>query len=306
MATSVSGAPSRLASAALSLSSLRNDAYQEFIAILDRLPPGKTLLVVDPKLVSPMKLVVTEGSKILREHRVESIVELATTSISTSCENVLYLTRPSFQLVKLVAAQVKGMLAAGATPNLHLFFVPRRTFVCEQMLKDEGVFADLTISEFGLEMVALDDDVLSLCMDSAFADVEVQGDTTALFLLAQALIKLQVRRRSQGFLACYVGMYQALLCEFTPKKQERYASLPARKRSATSHECMPRVTSPRRWYRCSRSRAGKSTGPPSLPILLPTLPPHLSCSLGLKAARDLPRLQLRAAMPRFLTPRVAW
>ncbi len=54
------------------------------------------------------------------------------------------------------------------------------------------MFADLSISEFGLEMVALDDDVLSLCMDSTFSDVEVQGDTTSLFLLAQALAKLQV------------------------------------------------------------------------------------------------------------------
>jgi hypothetical protein len=49
-----------------------------------------------------------------------------------------------------------------------------------------------TISEFGLDMVALDDDVLSLCMDTSFADVGVNGDSTVLFLLAQALVKLQV------------------------------------------------------------------------------------------------------------------
>jgi len=52
---------------------------------------------------------------------------------------------------------------------------------------------DLEVSEFGLDMVALDDDVLSLCLDSAFADVEVQRDSTTLFLLAQALTKLQAR-----------------------------------------------------------------------------------------------------------------
>lgn len=47
-------------------------------------------------------------------------------------------------------------------------------------------------------MIALDDDVLSLCLDSAFADVEVQRDSTALFLLAQALTKLQARRGGGG------------------------------------------------------------------------------------------------------------
>lgn len=115
-----------------------------------------------------------------------------------------------------------------APKNLRLYFVPRRTFVCEKMLRDEGgtsalqqsrewgvapfanpacfcsysstfspvahsVDEDITVSEFGLDMIALDDDVLSLCLDSAFADVEVQRDSTALFLLAQALTKLQVR-----------------------------------------------------------------------------------------------------------------
>ena len=50
---------------------------------------------------------------------------------------------------------------------------------------------DLVVSEFGLDMIAFDDDVLSLCLDSAFADVEVQRDSTALFLLAEALSKLQ-------------------------------------------------------------------------------------------------------------------
>lgn len=156
------------------------------------MPRGRTTLVVDPNLVSPLKLVAAEGSKILEEHRVASIMGLASADVSAATENVLYLTRPTLQHVKLIASQIKRMQRAPHVPSIHLYFVPRRTFVCDEALKEEGVFADLTtISEFGLDMVALDDDVLSLCMDTSFADVGVNGDSTVLFLLAQALVKLQ-------------------------------------------------------------------------------------------------------------------
>ena len=134
------GSPSRLTSAVISLSALRDDAYEELIRILDTQPPGRILLVVDPKLIAPLKLVVTEGSKVLREHRVDSIVPLRTGTITTDCENVLYLARPSIPMVKLVASQVKGLrpVAKVAPKNIRLYFVPRRTFVCEKLLRDEG------------------------------------------------------------------------------------------------------------------------------------------------------------------------
>ena len=112
----------------------------ELIKILDSQPAGRILIVVDPKLIAPLKLIVTEGSKALREHRVDSILPLRAATIETDCENVLYLARPSYHIVKLVASQVRGLRPTGKAPpkNLRLYFVPRRTFVCEKMLRDEG------------------------------------------------------------------------------------------------------------------------------------------------------------------------
>lgn len=89
---------------------------------------------------------------------------------------------------------------------------------------------DLEVSEFGLDMVALDDDVLSLCLDSAFADVEVQRDSTTLFLLAQALTKLQAR-------APPPLPTLAPLSLSTPYLEHR------RRRSVTSRASTPRATS---------------------------------------------------------------
>ena len=38
----------------------------------------------------------------------------------------------------------------------------RRSFLCEKVLKDEGVYANITISEYHLGLIPFDDDVLSL------------------------------------------------------------------------------------------------------------------------------------------------
>ena len=138
----VVGTPSRLGSAPINLGALRDDAYGELVEILSRVP-GKILLVVDPLLIAPLKLVVAEGSKALREFRVESLLELSPAAPSTAAfDSVLYLTRPAFPMVKAVAAHVRAMVKrweAGreARKGVHLHFVPRRTFIAEQLLKDE-------------------------------------------------------------------------------------------------------------------------------------------------------------------------
>jgi hypothetical protein len=140
----VSGTPSRLASAPINLSALRDDAFRELTELLEKLP-GRILLVVDPALVAPLKLVVAEGSKALREHRVEALVELAPPGgqpLATDCDSVMYLTRPAHGVVQAIGAQVRALVRrwdAGKTvrKQLTLAFVPRRTFIAEQLLRDE-------------------------------------------------------------------------------------------------------------------------------------------------------------------------
>ena len=136
-----SGAPCKLTGGPLNLLALREDALAELISILERLP-GRILIVMDSGLLAPMKLIVTEGSKSLREHRVEGITELAGSTLSTDVDSVLYLTRPSVALAKLVSSQVQGMVrkwesGKDTRKNLFLYFVPRRTFFAEQVLKDD-------------------------------------------------------------------------------------------------------------------------------------------------------------------------
>jgi len=51
--------------------------------------------------------------------------------------------------------------------------VPRRTKVCERILEEEGVFGDIQLNEFNLDLVPFDDDLASLEMDSAFRELSL-------------------------------------------------------------------------------------------------------------------------------------
>ena len=48
---------------------------------------------------------------------------------------------------------------------------PRRTLVCNKIFEDEGVLGDVTISEFPLYFVPLEQDVLSLELESSYGDL---------------------------------------------------------------------------------------------------------------------------------------
>ena len=49
-----------------------------------------------------------------------------------------------------------------------MFFMPRRTMVCEKVFQEEGIFADVTLSEYPLDFIPFDSDILSLELDTAY------------------------------------------------------------------------------------------------------------------------------------------
>lgn len=130
-----------------------------------------------------------------------------------------------------------------------------------------AVDEDLTVSEFGLDMVAMDDDVLSLCLDSAFADVEVQRDSTALFLLAQALAKLQVNKTGRPGLAMHIS--------FTCSTQKTFGHIPRiHAKGAHSRQVVHMMAVARRQADAGSARPepGASDGPSSLARSGPSAP----------------------------------
>ncbi|KAF5830120.1 hypothetical protein DUNSADRAFT_15011 [Dunaliella salina] len=72
-----------------------------------------------------------------------------------------------------------------------VIFIPRRTPACERVLEEEGVSGDVRCGELGLDMVPIEDDVLSLELDHAFKECVVDGDSGPLYAAARAILRLQ-------------------------------------------------------------------------------------------------------------------
>jgi len=53
--------------------------------------------------------------------------------------------------------------------DFHILFVPRRSMLCEQRLKEQGVLGSfINIDEYILDLIPYDGDLLSMEYDSAF------------------------------------------------------------------------------------------------------------------------------------------
>lgn len=46
--------------------------------------------------------------------------------------------------------------------------MPRKTTVCEKIFQEEGVFGDVVVGEFPVDLIPFDSDVLSLELPNAF------------------------------------------------------------------------------------------------------------------------------------------
>lgn len=53
--------------------------------------------------------------------------------------------------------------------DFHILFVPRRSLLCEQRLKEQGVLGSfINIEEYILDLIPCDSDLLSMEYESAF------------------------------------------------------------------------------------------------------------------------------------------
>jgi len=151
-------------------------------------------LIFDPNVAGPLKLVLVEGSNKLREHGVVDFQELNWTDLEVSCGTVIYVVRPEAKVARQIASQISSLMSnalRGYTFQIH--FVPKRSFLCDQILRDEGVFDVVrdNMFEYPLGFIPYETDVLSLGLSSSFAQVNLQKDDSTQMFAARALLQLQ-------------------------------------------------------------------------------------------------------------------
>ncbi|KAL7927743.1 Sec1-like protein [Trichoderma austrokoningii] len=176
--------------AEFSIEQIRAKARKDLLYLLEGVR-GKKNLVFDRSLVGPIGTIVKVAT--LQEYGVDKFFILENNNVDASQRNVVFVARGECgRHAEAIAAQIKRIQRESQTTHdFHIFWVPRRTLVSDQLLEEAGVLGDVNISELPLFFFPLEEDVLSLELEDSFKDLYLSKDVTPNFLMAKALMEVQ-------------------------------------------------------------------------------------------------------------------
>lgn len=119
-------------------------------------------------------------NELLPDHVLPSHIDVDIQSVDC----IIYIVRPSFLSIKSVARHVQYYNNHKFRGQSHIYYVPHRTNVCDQILHDLGVFDLVEIHELDLGFVAYDMDVLSLQLPDYYKDMSTDEDYSSLNYVA--------------------------------------------------------------------------------------------------------------------------
>ena len=157
--------------------------------------PGQKCLVLDPSLADPLNL-ITCGPAIFKAGGVRKLKLLAWERFdpNINLNTIIFIARPKADLVKQIAHQIRSVLSQGLSrgKTFAVYFVPCPNFICTQILREWHVYEDLaTIGAMDIDLIPIDEDVLSLELDTSFKDCYLVDDTSVLVDVAKSIMKLQ-------------------------------------------------------------------------------------------------------------------
>mmetsp|Transcript_711 Transcript_711/g.1671 ORF Transcript_711/g.1671 Transcript_711/m.1671 type:complete len:171 (+) Transcript_711:67-579(+) len=147
---------------AVDLSALREYSRTELIHLLSKLN-GSKVLVLDPALSWPINLIADLNT--LKENGVEKTTILKSEPLVLAPEQrqIMYLVRSKTSNMKIIADHIRNHLyTSSAKYEYFVCMVPQRTIMCEKILEEEGVHGNITVADFNLDLVPLNNDVMSM------------------------------------------------------------------------------------------------------------------------------------------------
>uniref|UniRef100_A0A8B9K0B5 Vacuolar protein sorting-associated protein 33A n=1 Tax=Astyanax mexicanus TaxID=7994 RepID=A0A8B9K0B5_ASTMX len=174
----------------VNLNILREAARKELREFLDKCA-GSKAIVWDEYLTGPFGLIAQYS--LLKEHEVEKMFTLKAGRVpSADVKNIIFFVRPRLELMDIIAENVMSEDKLQPPREFHILFVPRRSLLCEQRLKEQGVLNSFTnIDEYILDLIPYDGDLLSMESESAFRECYLENDQTSLYHTAKGLMTLQ-------------------------------------------------------------------------------------------------------------------
>ncbi|EEH42838.1 tethering complex ATP-binding subunit VPS33 [Paracoccidioides brasiliensis Pb18] len=180
---------------------IKEKARRDLLNLLEGVR-GKKNLVISKDLAGPVGLFVKFS--VLQEYGVDRVFLLENGNTDSSQKNIVFLVHAEKPAqVQSTADQIRKLQRNGTVEHeFSIFWVPRRTLVCNQILEDDGIIGDANIAEFPLYFLPLESDILSLELDTSFPDLYLHKDIGPIYLSAKALMNLQLRH---GFFPRIIG-----------------------------------------------------------------------------------------------------
>ncbi|EKD19195.1 uncharacterized protein L3040_009364 [Drepanopeziza brunnea f. sp. 'multigermtubi'] len=171
---------------------IKDKARKDLLFLLEGVR-GKKNLVLERSLAGPIGIFVKFST--LQDYGVDKVFFLENGNADVSQPNVVFIARgESARHAQSIADHIKRMQRESQTGHeFSIFWVPRRTLVSEKILEEAGVLGDTSIAEFPLYFLPLEKDLLSLELDDSFADLYLRRDPTPTYLLARALMLIQLK-----------------------------------------------------------------------------------------------------------------
>lgn len=179
-----------LSSGKLNIGLVQEQARKQLLCLLEKCD-GTKAIIWDQSLAGPIGLVAKYN--LLQEHDVVKMFPLCGGKLQpTDVANVIFITRPHLHLMDLIAENVHGEEGNRPKKKFHLFFVPRKSLLCEKKLSNRGVFGSFTLfEEFACDLFPFDADLVSMELSGAFKEFYLENDPTCLYQVAQAIQSLQ-------------------------------------------------------------------------------------------------------------------
>jgi vacuolar protein sorting-associated protein 33A len=84
-----------------------------------------------------------------------------------AAQSIIYITRPDLESIQTIVAQMRLQPEAIIS---YILFIPRRTIECDELLEQNGLLNEERIAHVSLDLLLLDEDLLSMELPRSFAN----------------------------------------------------------------------------------------------------------------------------------------
>lgn len=152
------------------ISLIQSIARSNLLNLLEQCP-GTKAIVWDNALAGPVGLIAQYI--LLKEHSVIKMFPLRSDPLlETEVKHIIFISRPKLHLMDMVSKNIRHDTQTAKRSSVkkqyHLFFVPKKSLICQNSLKHNGILGSVNIQEFKCDFFPFDSDLISMEIPEVF------------------------------------------------------------------------------------------------------------------------------------------